>query len=107
VARNGVLDVAVVNNAVQAKLGGGPSLPEAQAGLRLTGNVDCGPLACFVDAESRDFSPAPGGPLAGAGAIRMEAWVPALDYFGIPRAIPPAVGAVERLGGPIRLSPRP
>jgi hypothetical protein len=106
VARNGVLDVAVVNNAVQAKPGGVP-LPEPQPGLRLTGNVDCGPLACFVDAERRDFSPAPGGPLAAAGAVRVGPWVPALDYFGIPRSLPPTVGAVERLGGPVRLTPKP
>ncbi len=106
VARNGLLDVAVVNNAVQVKAGA-VSLPEAQPGLRLAGNVDCGSLACFVDGENRNFSPAPGGPLAAAGAVRVEAWVPALDYFGIPRAVPPTVGAVERLGGAVRLMPRP
>lgn len=106
VSRNGLLDVAVVNNAVQAKPGG-VALPEPQAGLRLTGNVACGPMACFVDGENRDFSPAPGGPLAGVGAVRVEPWVPALDYFGRPRAVPPTVGAVERLGGPLRLTPRP
>jgi cytoskeletal protein CcmA (bactofilin family) len=105
-ARNGLLDVAVVNNAVQAKPGGVP-LPEPQPGLRLTGNVDCGPLACFVDGESLDFSPAPGGPLAAVGTVRVEPWVPALDYFGAPRSLPPTVGAVERLGGPLRLAPRP
>lgn len=106
VSRNGVLDAAVLNNAVQAKPGGVP-LPEPQPGLRLIGNVDCGPLACFVDGEGRDFSPAPGGPLVAAGAVRVEPWVPALDYFGIPRSVPPTVGAVERLGGPIRLTPPP
>jgi cytoskeletal protein CcmA (bactofilin family) len=106
VARNGLLDVAVVNNAVQAKPGG-VALPEPQTGLRLTGNVVCGPVACFVDGENQDFSPAPGGPLAGVGAVRVEPWVPARDYFGIPRAVPPTVGAVERLGGPLRLTPRP
>ena len=106
VARNGLVDVALVNHAVQAKPGGVP-LPEAQPGLRLIGNVDCGPLACFVDGEGRDFSPAPGGPLAAAGAVRVEPWVPALDYFGTPRSLPPTVGAVERLGGPVRLAPQP
>jgi Right handed beta helix region len=106
VARVGSLDVALVNNAVLAKPGG-TALPEPQGGLRLLGNVDCAALACFVDGESQDFSPMPGGPLSSSATVLVESWMPSLDYFGAPRAMPPTVGAVEQLHGPVSLSPRP
>lgn len=102
----GLIDVGVINNAAQAKPGGA-ALPEPQPGLRLIGNVDCGPLACFVDGESHDFSPMPGGPLSSTAAVLVGPWVPALDFFGAPRAIPSSVGAVEHRQGPIQLAPRP
>ena len=102
----GLVDVTVINNAAQAKPGG-TAFPEPQTGLRLIGNVDCRALACFVDAERQDFSPMPGGPLSSSAAVRVEPWVPALDYFGAPRAVPPVVGAVEHPQGPIPLAPRP
>jgi hypothetical protein len=106
VPATGLLDIALVNNAAQAKPGG-TALPEPQPGLRLIGNVDCGPLACFVDGESHDFSPMPGGPLSTSAAVPLGPWVPTLDYFGAPRGMPPTVGAVEHVQGPIRLAPRP
>jgi hypothetical protein len=106
VTRNGALNALLVNNAVQPRPGS-PALPEPSPGLRGDGNVDCGVLNCFVDGEGRDFSPAPGGPLATTGAVRLGSWVPAMDFFGAPRAVPPSVGAVERLEGPIPLAPKP
>jgi hypothetical protein len=106
IARNGYLDVSIVNNALYSRPGS-LLLPEAQPGLRLAGNVDCRALVCFVDPESNDFSPVPAGPLIGAGIVRIEPWVPALDYFGALRPIPPTAGAIERPGGSIHLAPRP
>jgi hypothetical protein len=105
-SRSGALDVLLVNNAVQPRPGT-PALPETHPGLRVAGNVDCGVLNCFVDGEGRDFSPAPGGPLAGTGVVRLDPWAPPLDFFGMHRALPPSVGAVEHLEGPIPLVPRP
>ena len=102
----GLLDVTLINNAAQAKPGGA-AFPEPQAGLRLLGNVDCGGLPCFVDGESRDFSPMPGGPLSTSAAVPVGPWVPTLDFFGAARGIPPTVGAVEHVQGPVRLAPRP
>ena len=102
----GLLDVTLVNNAAQAKPGG-TALPEPQAGLRMLGNVDCAALTCFVDGESQDFSPMPGGPLSTSAAMPVGPWVPTLDYFNATRGMPPTVGAVERLQGPVPLRPRP
>lgn len=106
VVRSGHVDVLIINNAVQGLPGSQP-LPEAHSGVRLVGNIDCRTLNCFADPESQDFSPIPGGPLPRAGTVRVEPWVPPVDYFGAPRPIPPTAGAVERAGGPIRLGPRP
>jgi parallel beta helix pectate lyase-like protein len=102
----GLVDVTLVNNAVQGKPGGA-ALPEPQAGLRLLGNVDCSGLACFVDGENRDFSPMPGGPLSTSAAVPVGPWIPTQDFFGAPRGTPPTVGAVEHVQGPVRLAPRP
>ena len=102
----GLVDVAVINNAAQAKPGGA-ALPEPQPGLRLIGNVDCAARSCFVDGESQDFSPVPGGPLASTAVVLVGPWVPALDYFRAPRGVPAAVGAVEHVQGPLRLAPPP
>lgn len=102
----GRVDASVINNAAQAKPGG-TAFPEPQAGLRLVGNVDCSGLPCFVDGENRDFSPMPGGPLSTAAAVPVGPWVPTLDFFGAPRGIPPTVGAVEHVHGPLRLTPHP
>ena len=102
----GLVDVTLINNAAQAKPGG-TAFPEPQAGLRLLGNVDCSGLPCFVDGESRDFSPMPGGPLSTSAAVPVGSWMPTLDFFGAPRGMPPIVGAVEHVQGPLRLAPRP
>lgn len=102
----GLVDVTLINNAAQGKPGGA-ALPEPQAGLRLLGNVDCSGLACFVDGENRDYSPMPGGPLSTSAAVPVGSWVPTLDFFGASRGMPPTVGAVEHVQGPLRLAPRP
>ena len=102
----GLVDVTLINNAAQAKPGGA-AFPEPQAGLRVLGNVDCRGLPCFVDGESRDFSPMPGGPLSTSAAVPVGPWVPTLDFFGASRGMPPTVGAVEHVQGPVRLAPRP
>jgi len=102
----GLVDVTLINNAAQAKPGG-TAFPEPQGGLRLLGNVDCSGLACFVDGENRDFSPMPAGPLSTSAAVPIGPWVPTLDFFGVPRGMPPTVGAVEHPQGPVQLAPRP
>jgi hypothetical protein len=104
-SRNGHIDVTIINNALHGRPG--PLLPEPQPGLRMAGNIDCRAQACFVDPENSDFSPVPGGLLIGTGTVRVEPWVPAQDYFGTPRPVPPTPGAIEPPGGLIRLAPRP
>ena len=102
----GVRDALLINNAAHARVGA-PALPPAQNGVRLAGNVDCSLLAYFMNPEARDFSPLLGAGLVGAGAVRVESWVPGDDYLGNRRGIPPTVGALERPAGPIPLAPKP
>jgi hypothetical protein len=104
VPSSGPLDALVINNAAQARPGT-PVLPPARAGLVLRGNADCTGAPCFADPEARDFSPAAGSPLVGAGVGRAESWFPAADFFGARRSAPPSAGAVERSAGPVPLSP--
>ena len=103
---NGVRDALLVNNAAHARVGV-PALPPTRNGVELAGNVDCSLLACFMNPEARDFSPLLGAGLVGAGAVRVEPWVPGADYLGNRRGIPPTVGALERPAGPIPLAPKP
>jgi hypothetical protein len=105
VPETGLLQAIVLNNAVHA-LPGVQALPDAQPGLDLAGNADCGGLACFADPEGLDFSPLVGAPLLGLGAVHGEAWTAREDFFGRPRGPIPTVGAVERAGsGPVTLRP--
>ena len=106
VGENGLRGAVIVNNAVQARPGT-PALPTPQAGLQLGGNVTCGPIFCFTNAEARDFSPLPGGLLVGAGVrvLGLEFWAPIEDLFGAARGLPANVGAIERPAGPISLDP--
>jgi hypothetical protein len=99
-------EVSIVNNAVQAAPGV-PAWPAGDRSIRLAGNVDCAVAPCFTSGEGQDFSPIPTGMLAAAGAVRVDLWMPRDDFFGALRTIPPAVGAVERRSGPLRLAPRP
>jgi hypothetical protein len=105
VTRDGSVDAAVVNNALQGKGTVAVVIPAA-AGLRLEGNVNCSRAACFVNPETDDFSPLPGGPLIGAGVNRSEPWFPAFDFFGTRRRTPPSAGAVENYGRPLRVGPK-
>jgi hypothetical protein len=96
----GRLEARLVNNAVHAPVGK-PALPTRAEVVRL-GNVECPPGACFAAAETRDFgflTPHPGLVVSIPG-------MPADDYFGQPRGVPPVVGAVERGSGPIPLGPK-
>ncbi|MCI0548819.1 MAG: right-handed parallel beta-helix repeat-containing protein [Candidatus Rokubacteria bacterium] len=102
---NGIGDVAIAGNAVQARPGT-PAWPGPAPGLRLAGNVECGP-ACFVSPETRDFSPAPGSILVGAAAGAAEPLAPADDFFGAPRGHPATAGAVEGRRGPVPLGIKP
>jgi hypothetical protein len=104
VPSSGPLDALAINNAAQARPGT-PVLPPARVGLALRGNADCTGAPCFADPEARDFSPAAGSPLLGAGVGRSESWFPAADFFGARRSSPPSAGAVERSAGPVPLSP--
>jgi hypothetical protein len=103
--RDGSVDAAVVNNALQGKGTVAMVIPSV-AGLRLEGNVNCSRAACFVNPETDDFSPLPGGPLIGAGVNRSEPWFPAFDFFGTRRRDPPSAGAVENHGRPLRVGPK-
>ena len=101
-ADRGVREALVVNNAVYAAAGT-PALPGPMAALRLAGNVTCLATFCFTAPERHDYGPAPGGPLDRAGITGVESWAPADDFFGAARGTPPAVGAIERSGGPLPL----
>jgi hypothetical protein len=103
---SGTLDVVLRNNAGAGR-SGTPIFPAARPGLRLTGNLNCTWLQCFGDPEGLDFSPAPGSLLRGLTLPRAQDGLPADDYFGALRGIPPAIGAIERSGRPIRLNSRP
>ena len=100
------MEATFLNNAVHARAGT-LALPLPRPGLRMSGNVDCSWAPCFANPDALDFSPFAGSILAGRGPSQSEPGVPADDFFASPRAAPPAVGAVDRPSGPIRLGPRP
>ena len=97
----GSLDAALRNNAGHGRAGA-PAFPAARPGLRLSGNLDCTWLQCFADPEGLDFSPFAGSLLRGLALPRALDGVPADDFFGAPRGIPPAIGAIERPARPIQ-----
>jgi hypothetical protein len=103
-AAGGLLDVRLVNNAVHARAGA-PVLPAPRPGLTLLGNVDCSVAPCFADPVLLDLSPPAASPLLVLGFAGGGDWVPETDYFGRPRAYPPAVGAIEPGGPPIAVLP--
>ena len=103
---SGVLDVVLRNNAGAGR-GSTPVFPAGRLGLQMTGNLNCTWLQCFANPEGLDFSPGPGSPLRGLGLPRAQDGVPADDFFGARRGVPPAIGAIERPTRPIRLDGRP
>jgi hypothetical protein len=94
---DGRLEARLVNNAVHAPVGKA-ALPHRAEVARL-GNVECPLGVCFVAAEAGDF----GFLAAQAGLVVSGPGMPADDYFGQPRGVPPVVGAIERSPGPIPL----
>jgi hypothetical protein len=84
-----------------------PAFPVEQPGLRQVGNLDCSLLHCFVDPESRNFSPRLNSPLMENGKMPNEQWVPGIDFFGRARKHPPVTGAVGFPGQPIVLGVKP
>lgn len=98
----GRMEVTVVNNAVHVR-SGTPPYPRGGAGVLSSGNLDCSWLPCFAAPEAQDFSPVPGSPLVRLGRLHGDAWMPADDYFGLARGLPPTVGAVEQPAAPISL----
>ena len=103
---SGTLDVVLRNNAGAGR-SSTPIFPAARPGLRLTGNLNCTWLQCFGDPDGLDFSPGPGSLLRGLSLPRAQEGLPADDFFGAPRGIPPAIGAIERPARPIRLDGQP
>lgn len=94
------LDVRIVNNAAHARAGA-RALPPAQPGVAASGNVDCTWVPCFTNPRGLNFTPlAMSAPAVRARTV-MERWMPEDDYFGRPRGVPPAVGAIEPPGGPL------
>ena len=101
-----VSGVIIVNNAADA--GTAPkAYPGPQAGLRVAGNVDCSMTLCFANPTQYDFSPNAASFLRGAGVSWSEPWMPREDYFGVRRATPPTVGAIEKPARPLALTPQP
>jgi len=101
-----VSGVIIVNNAADA--GTAPkAYPGPQAGLRVAGNVDCSMTLCFANPTQYDFSPNAASFLRGAGVPWSEPWMPREDYFGVRRATPPTVGAIEKPARPLALTPQP
>ena len=106
VPETGVSGVIIVNNA--ADPGTAPkAYPGAQPGLRMAGNVDCSMTLCFANPTQYDFSPNAASFLRGAGVPWSEPWMPREDYFGVRRATPPTVGAIEKPARPLALTPQP
>jgi hypothetical protein len=106
VPAQGLIDAAILNNAAHAG-GGTPALPSPRLGLRLTGNLDCTLRLCFANPEGLDFSPMTGSLLTEPSRPRARGIAIRDDFFGVPRRIPPAIGAIERPAGPIQLRSRP
>jgi len=102
----GPLEATLLNNAAHARAGT-LAVPEARAGLRTTGNVDCSMVPCFANADALDFSPFTGSSLVGRGMGPADTSVPADDFFGNRRVVPATIGAVDRSSGPVRLGVRP
>jgi hypothetical protein len=99
-------DVAIANNAVHTQQGS-PAFPKGRADVDLAGNVDCTWALCFANAEGMDFGPVPGSLLQTPGSMRRTEWIPADDYFGTRRTLPPVPGAVQMSRGAIGLGPKP
>ena len=99
-------DVAIVNNAVHTRQGAS-TVPKGRMDVELAGNVDCTWALCFANAEVLDFSPVEGSLLRGPGSMRGLDWVPADDYFGTRRTLPPVRGAIQAGAGPIDIGPKP
>lgn len=100
------LEAIVANNVVAGNHAA--ALPSPRRGLRLAGNVDCSSAVCFLGPERGDFTAIAGSRLGSAtGAPGLDALSPNDDFFGMPRSVPPMVGAVERGGGPVRLGIKP
>ena len=99
---SGPLEGALENNAGQSQAGT-PAFPLGRPGLRLSGNIDCTGLPCFIDPEGLDFSPTARSPLRRRDQPRAQDMVPSDDFFGTRRGAPPAVGAVEHTSRPIQL----
>src|SRR5882672_11003648 len=106
VPESGVQDVAVVNNAAQAKAGT-RFVPAPRPGLRLLGNVDCGIGRCFANPNGMDFSPFVGSILVGMGVSGLGDWLPQADFFGVRRGARPTPGAIEKPSRPIGIEPPP
>ncbi|MGH7414234.1 MAG: right-handed parallel beta-helix repeat-containing protein [Candidatus Rokuibacteriota bacterium] len=98
----GPIEARIVNNAVHARAGT-LALPTMRPSLRLLGNADCARASCFTNPGELDFSPFPGSLLFGAGILVAGDAAATDDYFGSPRRIPPTVGAVDGMSGPVRL----
>ncbi len=103
---SGTLDVVVRNNAGAGR-SSTPIFPAARPGLHLTGNLNCTWLQCFADPEGLDFSPGPGSLLQGPSQPRGQDGIPGDDFFGVPRGVPPSIGAIERPARPIRVDGYP
>lgn len=99
-------DVAIVNNAVHTRHAA-PALPAGRMDVELAGNVDCTWALCFANPEILDFSAVEGSLLRGPGSMRGADWVPADDYFGTRRTLPPVRGAIQAGSGPIDVGPKP
>lgn len=97
-----LIQVSIVNNAVHARPGTAP-LPRPRVGLRLGSNMDCTWAVCFLNPEGLDFSPAPGSLLQSPAVVRSGETV-SDDFFSSRRGAPPALGAVERPRGSVRLA---
>lgn len=97
--------VTIVNNAASA-WHGAPAFPRGRVDIDMAGNVDCTWALCFANPEGMDFSPVAGSLLRAPGAIRAIEGIPADDYFGAPRPVPPSAGAIEKGRGFIAIGPK-
>ena len=105
VPESGFSGIIIVNNAADA--GTAKAYPGPQKGLRLAGNIDCSAMFCFANPAQYDLSPNAASLLRGAGVPWSEEWMPREDYFGVRRASPPTVGAIEKPARPLNLTPQP
>jgi hypothetical protein len=100
VPAEGALEAEISYNAVAAR-DGTIAFPGERKGVRVVGNYDCSNTRCFVDPENKDFTPLNGSPLLETHKSSRVEPNSIDDYFGRPRRMHSAIGAIQPPGATI------